>query len=212
MKYYDISPTISSRTAVFPGDQSFKRHVSMDFPKGDHLGLSSIVTSVHIGAHTDAPCHYGANQDSIEQRSLHYYFGLAQVISVKSRPERILPEHITTPILAPRLLFSTDSYPDPEQWTENFTALSPELIHWAHKQGVILFGIDTPSVDPAQSKALESHQALLATDSAVLEGIVLSAVPDGVYVLSSLPLKMSEADASPVRAVLWEKEELLKWL
>lgn len=212
MKYYDISPSINSRTAVFPGDKSFKRHVSLDFPKGDHLGLSSIETSVHIGAHTDAPCHYGADQPSIDQRSLHYYFGPAQVISISTPPERILPEHITTPIKAPRLLFSTNSYPNSEQWTDDFTALSPELIHWAHKQGVILFGIDTPSVDPAQSKALESHQALLATDSAVLEGIVLTGVPDGTYILSCLPLKLSEADASPVRAVLWTKEELLKWL
>lgn len=210
MKYIDISPRIDSSLAVFPGDQKFERKVSMDFTKGDHLGLSSILTTLHIGAHTDAPCHYGADSESIDQRSLHYYFGKAQVLRISGRPERILPEHIQSPLLAPRLLFATDSFENPYKWKDDFTALSPELIEWASAKGVFLFGIDTPSVDPAQSKALESHQALHRTNSAVLEGIVLKNVSEGLYVLSCLPLNIKAADASPVRAVLWKKEDMAK--
>ena len=55
VKIHDISPLISEEIAVFPGDQKFERKVSMDFSKSDHLTLSSIHTSVHLGAHTDAP-------------------------------------------------------------------------------------------------------------------------------------------------------------
>jgi arylformamidase len=37
---------------------------------------------------------------------------------------------------------------------------------------------------------------------AILEGIVLSGVADGLYTLVALPLRLEGADASPVRAVL----------
>ena len=38
----------------------------------------------------------------------------------------------------------------------------------------------------------------------VLENLVLDAVPEGDYELIALPLKLTTADASPVRAVLRE--------
>jgi arylformamidase len=63
-------------------------------------------------------------------------------------------------------------------------------------------GIDTPSVDPMTSKALEAHNAVADHDMAVLEGVVLDAVPPGLYTLVALPLRIEGADASPVRAVL----------
>lgn len=210
MKYYDLSPRIDSTLGVFPGDQKFVRSISMDTNKGDHLGLSSITTTLHLGSHTDAPCHYGVNSPGMDQVNLDYYWGKAQVIHISGKPERILPEHVSREIQAPRLLFRTESFPDPYNWNSDFSALSPELIYWAAKKGVILFGIDTPSVDPESSKKLESHQALLKTQTAVLEGIVLDEVPEGLYILSALPLKLKDADASPVRAILWDKAELLK--
>jgi arylformamidase len=37
---------------------------------------------------------------------------------------------------------------------------------------------------------------------AILEGLVLSGVPDGLYELIALPLKLVGFDASPVRAIL----------
>ena len=63
-------------------------------------------------------------------------------------------------------------------------------------------GIDAQSVDPADSKTLDSHQQLLAHDMRVLENLVLDAVAPGDYELIALPLKLAGADASPVRAVL----------
>ena len=72
------------------------------------------------------------------------------------------------------------------------------------QQGVRLVGIDTPSVDPADSKELLAHQALYRNSMAVLEGLVLSQVPAGLYHLLALPLNLARADASPVRAVLFE--------
>ena len=67
-----------------------------------------------------------------------------------------------------------------------------------------LIGLDTPSVDTYSSKALESHNAVARNDMAILEGVVLTGVEDGVYTLIALPLKIQSSDASPVRAVLVE--------
>ncbi|MGZ3689604.1 MAG: cyclase family protein, partial [Bdellovibrionota bacterium] len=83
--------------------------------------------------------------------------------------------------------------------------LSAELIDALAAKGVILVGIDTPSVDPAEDQALETHQAIARHNLANLEGIVLDQVPEGIYELTALPLKLQGADASPVRAVLWKK-------
>jgi arylformamidase len=63
-------------------------------------------------------------------------------------------------------------------------------------------GIDTPSVDLADDKQLFVHHAIYEYDMAILEGIVLDQVIDGLYELIALPLKIKNGDASPVRAIL----------
>ena len=69
-------------------------------------------------------------------------------------------------------------------------------------RGVRLIGVDSPSVDPQDSKSMDAHHALRRADMRVLEGLVLDAVPPGDYELIALPLKIEGLDASPVRAVL----------
>ncbi len=206
MKIHDISPLISEETAVFPGDQKFSRNVSLDFEKKDGLLLSSIQFSAHLGAHTDAPNHYNPKGIGIHQRDLEYYLGPCQVITVKLKNgDRIKPKDITgIEILAQRILFRTNSFPDPNKWNNDFVALSKELVGFLADKGVILVGIDTPSIDLADDKILESHNVIFNNDMAILEGIVLTEVKDGKYILSALPLKIKNCDASPVRAVLIE--------
>jgi arylformamidase len=205
---YDISPEITERLAVFPGDTPFERRVSVNFAGGANYLASSIHGTVHLGAHVDAPNHYDRQGVGIESRSLDYYLGDCQVISVRiPRGERIRPADLgKVTIRASRVLFNTGSFPDPQAWNGDFNSLSPELIRTLADQGVILAGIDTPSIDPAEDKILESHSVIREKDMAVLEGVVLEAVPDGIYTLIALPLKIRGADASPVRAVLLGKD------
>ena len=87
-------------------------------------------------------------------------------------------------------------------WSDDFASFAPETIDILHQQGVVLIGIDTPSIDPAASKSLESHQRIRQYDMRVLENLVLDEVPEGDYELIALPLKWTRADASPVRAIL----------
>lgn len=202
----DISPTITPQLAVWPGDTPFSQRYLCRFAEGANLDLSTVESTVHLGAHTDGPSHYRADAPGIGERDLSLYYGPCEVVEVSVAPgQRILPEHLPGPVRAPRVLFKTGSYPDPNVFNEDFVALSPELVAALHAQGVVLVGLDTPSVDPFESKALESHNAIADADMAILEGVVLGHVQPGIYTLIALPLKLPGADASPVRAVLvWE--------
>jgi len=204
-KFYDITPKVSERLAVFPGDQKFERKVAMSWPKGDHLELSAILSTLHLGAHADAPSHYHREGQDIAARSVGYYMGKAQVIRVEglSAGKRVQVADLgNQPIQAPRVLFWTGSFVNPERWNGNFNSLSPELLDYLSHQGVRLVGLDTPSVDPADDKVLPAHHTLYKNDMAVLEGLTLEEVPSGVYTLVALPLRLEGAEASPVRAVL----------
>lgn len=200
----NISPLLSSRTAVFPGDTPFLRKTGLSFESGNHLELSAITSTLHIGAHADAPSHYHPEGKKIHERSLEAYLGPVQVIRVHAAPRaRIEVAHLQgVAILAPRVLFRTDSFPNANHWRDDFNSLSPALLDKLAAEGVLLVGIDTPSVDPSDSKKLEAHAALFRHDFAVLEGLDLSGVNDGLYTLVALPLNIENGEASPVRAVL----------
>jgi arylformamidase len=220
---YDITPAITPKLAIWPGDTPASREVLCDMARGDNITLSTLRATVHLGAHADGPNHYGKDAPAIDERSLDFYLGPCQVIRVEvARATRItlamLPDAIRhlpavsgndltsraeRPIhLPPRVLLATGTYPDPENWNGDFAALSVELIDFLHERGVITVGIDTPSVDLFESKDLPAHKAILRCDMAILEGLVLKDVPEGRYELIALPLPLVGFDASPVRAVL----------
>jgi arylformamidase len=200
---YDITPPITNRLGVWPGDTPPSREVLLDMHRGDNITLSTLRATVHLGAHADAPSHYGADAPAIHERGLDCYLGPCQVLHVAvPRGVRVTPEMLSQPVRAERVLIATGTFPDPEQFNTDFAALSPELVERLHEQGVKLIGVDTPSVDLFDSKDLPSHRMFLRCDMAILEGLVLKDVPDGIYELIALPLKLVGFDASPVRAVL----------
>jgi arylformamidase len=200
---YDISPPIGPSLAVWPGDTPPSREVLLDLSRGDAVTLSTLRATVHLGAHADAPSHYAAGAAAIDERPLELYVGACQVLRVPAAPgARISADPLASRARGPRVLIATGSYPDPTRFTREFAALTAELVHALAGRGVRLVGIDTPSVDPFDSKDLPAHAACLAHDMAILEGLVLSAVPEGDYELIALPLRLAGFDASPVRAVL----------
>jgi arylformamidase len=200
---YDITPPVSPALAVWPGDTPASREVLMDIRRGDNLTLSTLHATVHLGAHADAPSHYGAEAATIEERPLERYLGPARLIHVDvDRGTRIPAGALPSRLEAERVLLATGSFPDPCDFNRDFAALSVELVRELHERGVGLVGIDTPSVDLFDSKELPAHRACLQSDMAILEGLVLDAVPEGLYELIALPLRLVGFDASPVRAVL----------
>jgi len=200
----DISPVVDESINVWPGDTPFVQTVNADMHTGANLTLSDIRTSVHVGAHADAPSHYVTDGIDIASRRLDYYIGRCVVLHIRvRRGERITPDHLNGKVVsAPRVLLRTGTFPDPRKWNNDFASLSAALVDDFYQHGVMLIGIDTPSVDPFESKELEAHQAFARNDMAMLEGLVLDHVEEGEYELIAPPLRIRGADASPVRAVL----------
>lgn len=170
---------------------------------GCPVNLSAMTLSPHVGAHADAPLHYGDGAAAIAEVALEPYLGPCRVIHAIDKGPLVRPEHLSGAAdgLPPRVLVRT-CVSAPTVWSDGFTAFAPEAIAWLAARGVRLVGIDAQSVDPADSKTLDSHQQLLRHDLRVLENLVLDDVPAGDYELIALPLRIAGADASPVRAIL----------
>ena len=103
---------------------------------------------------------------------------------------------------AERLLVHTGAWTDPAVFPTSFPALDAESARMLVDAGVRLFGTDAPSPDPFDAVELVAHRVLLGAGAGILENLLLDGVPPGEYELIALPLRMPDADASPVRAVL----------
>jgi arylformamidase len=204
-RLWDISPPLRTATPPFPGDTAYQQQWAARIGPGCPVNVSAITLSPHLGAHADAPLHYADGAAAIGEVDLLPYLGTCRVIHAIGAGPLIEPHHLAhaEAALPPRVLVRS-CQTAPTAWSEDFSAFAPATIDWLAERGVRLVGIDSQSVDPATSKALPSHQRLLALDLRVLENLVLDAVPAGDYELIALPLKLTEADASPVRAVLRE--------
>jgi arylformamidase len=202
-RLWDISPPISRSSPVFPGDTAYAQAWSARIAPGCPVNVSALTLSPHVGAHADAPLHYAEGAASIGAVALEPYLGPCRVIHAIDRGPLVEPEHLDHAAagLPPRVLVRTCERA-PRGWVDDFAAFAPRTIDWLAARGVKLVGIDTASVDPAASKQLPAHQRLRAHDLRVLENLVLDDVSEGDYELIALPLKLVEADASPVRAVL----------
>jgi arylformamidase len=200
---YDLSPTIRPETPVWPGDTPFQSRLVWSLAEGATVNLSALTSTPHLGAHADAPFHTEARGETIADLPLERYLGPCRVVKVPPQP-LIEPRHLEGVDLAspPRLLFKSESVRDRKSFPERFTAISPELAALLAERGALLVGVDTPSVDPFDSKTLDTHHILARGGIAILEGLLLDGVPEGVYELIALPLKLAGLDASPVRAVL----------
>lgn len=202
-KIYDISPTISENSPVWPGDQEFSRKIMLRLEDGESVNLASILTTVHIGAHADAPLHYIPGSPSIDQVDLQPYLGECEVVT--ARGPQILAEHCQAAVKAgrKRILFRTESFDHSQKlFKPDFTYFSREAVQFMGEHGVKLIGIDTPSVDAFSSKELPVHHELWRWQMRNLECLQLAHVSNGAYELIALPLKMFGLDASPVRAIL----------
>lgn len=203
-KIWDISPPVDEHAAVFPGDTAYSQRLHFGLGPDCPVNVSAITLSPHTGSHADAPLHYAVDGAAVGTLDLAPYLGPCRVIHCLDCGPLVQVNHIAHALenLPERVLFRTARVAS-QDWA-SFTALAPETIALLATKNVALIGIDTPSVDPATSQALPSHQQLLRHRLRVLENLVLDDVPPGDYELIALPLKLMRADASPVRAILRE--------
>ena len=203
---WDISPPVHTGSPVFPGDAPFALQWAARIGPGCPVNLSTLTLSPHTGAHADAPLHYDDAGAAIGAVSLLPYLGRCRVIHAVGCGPLVQWAHIAHAVadLPPRVLVRTYAKAPVHRWDPDLPAYAPDTIERLADLGVLLVGIDSASIDPASSKTLASHQVIRRRDLRVLENLVLDGVPEGDYELIALPLKLTTACASPVRAVLRE--------
>ena len=206
LRLWDISPPVHAGAPVFPGDAAFSSVWATRIGPGCPVNVSTLTLSPHTGAHADAPLHYDDAGAAIGALDLAPYLGHCRVIHAIAAGPLVTWQHLAHAVhdLPPRVLVRTCLQAPVAQWDADLAAYAPDTIERLADLGVLLVGIDSASIDPADSKGLPSHQVIRRRNLRVLENLLLDDVPEGDYELIALPLKLTTADASPVRAVLRE--------
>lgn len=200
----DISQSLDPGMAEFPGDTEYTETQTFRIGPDCPVNVAQVSLSVHCGTHADAPLHYGIAGKPIGALDLEPFIGPCRVIDARGEGPLCEPRQIEKYLkdAPPRILLRlTDGF-DPHVWPTGFRAPSAATIELLASRSVRLVGIDTPSVDPETSKDLPAHKAALRADMRILENLVLRHVTPGDYELIALPLRFTNLDASPVRAVL----------
>ena len=154
---YDLTPRIEpGTTKVWPGDTAPTREMLLRISEGASVDLSTLRASVHLGAHADAPSHYGANGRGIDEQPLELYWGPCEVMRVEGqRAGRVSIEDLPRTPSEPRLLLATGTFEGFDVFNEDFAGLEPALVDHLHECGVRLVGVDTPHGPGKPAAAIE---------------------------------------------------------
>lgn len=190
MKIIDISRDIF-KTKPYTGDPPPKYSLLSDIEKGDEYNISYISMCSHIATHIDAPKHTGG--EDISSINPEICFGECTVTTVNPN---FNCEYLKNIILSckKRILLHGNG--------EVF--LNSRCAEILVKNDIVLIGTDANSIGFGDDE-YNVHKILLSNGIIILEGLDLTNISDGNYILSALPLKMSGIEASPVRAVLIDK-------
>ncbi|ENQ3076914.1 arylformamidase [Bacillus multifaciens] len=202
-KWIDISQPLNNKIATWPGDTPFSYEVSWTKEQSGSVNVGKISMSIHTGTHIDAPFHFDNDGKKVSDLDINIYIGPARIIDVTGL-ESIGAKELENYDLegVSRLLLRTLSKTNPHVFPETIPYLRADLAPYLHEKGVRLIGVDVPSVDPLNDKELAAHHELFKHGIHILENVVLENVQDGDYELIALPLSLTDADGSPVRAVL----------
>ncbi|HUF50181.1 MAG TPA: cyclase family protein [Longimicrobiales bacterium] len=205
MRIHDISQPLGTGTAVWPGDHPVEIGWSLRRAAGDAVNVARLTTSVHAGTHIDGWLHVTDAGEAAASMPLDAYIGRCTVVDAAGAD--VIDEGAVAQLdlsTVERVLFRTRAAVDETAFPPRFAHIQPALAQRLADAGVRLVGTDAPSIDPVDSKTLDVHHIFVHGRVAILENVVLSDVRAGEYTLVALPLRLVEADSSPVRAVLLE--------
>jgi len=212
MKVFDISVEIFEEMVVYPGDRKFSKKKVLDLKDGDSVNLSEICMNVHTGTHLDAPIHYIQNSNSISDINPNKFFGNAQVFDFTSIELGAGITEIDLSSLDIKadgiILFKTKNSELKKKKTtfnEDYVYLTQEGASYLVFKKIRAVGIDYLSIGK-YSEDKKTHLVLLEKNILIYEGLNLKDVPPGEYQFYGFPLKITESDGAPVRAVLIQME------
>lgn len=207
MTLIDISQPLGQDTAVWPGDRRFTLEWTLRRRGGDAVDAAAMALSMHTGTHIDGPRHV-LDGPGAGQLTLDPFVGPAAVVDgrefVAGHPPMVDAELLdgVDPAATPRVLIRTRDAVDPCAFPRSFAAFAPAFARRLVERGFVLVGTDAPSIDPVDSQTLESHRILARAGIPNVENLMLSGVAPGQYTFIGLPLRLTDADSSPTRAVL----------
>lgn len=193
---YDISQPVFG-CKVYPGDPEPTKELLSDIENGGEYNLSAFAMCAHNGTHVDAPMHFLKEGRGIGSVALEKFIGPAYVGTVQGdvgeREARMLLQAAQKayPGAQRRILIRGDA-----------TVTEKAAVFFADA-GIDLIGTESQSVGP-EDAPMAVHLALLRAEVVLLEGIRLSKVSDGAYLLNCAPLNLGETDGAPCRAILMD--------
>ncbi|HGH7175875.1 TPA: arylformamidase [Bacillus wiedmannii] len=202
-EWIDISQPLNNDIATWPGDTPFSYEVSWSKENSGSVNVGKLTMSIHTGTHIDAPFHFDNDGKKVLDLDIDVYVGTARVIDV-SGLESIGKKELESFNLegVERLLLRTSSHGKANEFPDVIPHLRADIASFLSEKGIRLIGVDVPSVDPLDDKELAAHHQLFKHGIHILENVVLDHVVDGDYELIALPLALTDADGSPVRAVI----------
>ncbi len=211
MKITDLTHTITDDISVFSATEHPKITVAAE-KETDGYSQKHISIYSHNGTHMDAPFHILKNGLTADDMPLEAFFGKGCVVDFSEGTEKeISLEAIKSKEKEIRasdfLLIHTgwDKKWKTDDYTVGFPVLSVEAANYLTNFNLKGVGVDAISVDTIDSSEMTVHHALLGAGMILVENLTnLSALPQSGFYFSSLPLKIKEADGSPIRAVAIE--------
>lgn len=202
---YDITLNIEPGMISFPGD-TIPEFNKIKKIEDDNYNLSNMMVSVHVGTHVDAPSHFIKNGKTIEEIPPQRFVGDVRVIEIKDNKEIRKEELESIELNSKKILFKTQNseFISDNDFHDNFVYLNYEAAEYLIDLGVDFIGIDYLTIENIDTTDFTVHKLLLNNDVIILEGIDLKEVEPGNYKLIAPPLKLTGAEASPVRALLYK--------
>ena len=189
---YDISQEVLS-CKVYPGDPAPLIKEESRMSEGALYNLTSFSMCAHNGTHVDAPFHFINEGKTVEQIPLDFFVGDCYVAwhegDITAEDAKKFLEKAKRVGAGERILIAGNA---------TVTADAARIFAEAK---IKLIGNESQTVGP-ENAPMEVHKILLGAEVVLLEGVVLSNVPEGKYLLCAAPLNLAECDGAPCRAVL----------
>jgi len=203
MKIIDLSHTITENMPVYPGTEQ-PTFIQANTIAEHGFAEKKISLYSHTGTHIDAPAHILAEKPQLDELALDFFIGQALCIAV-DQPE--IDVHFLLPFQEDLhqldfVLFATgwSKYWGKKQYFEGYPVLTSSAAEFLCEYNLKGIGFDTISADHEDSAEFPVHRTLLK-QMIVIENLTdLERVVEQKFLFSCLPLKIAEADGSPVRA------------
>lgn len=208
MRVIDLTYPLDAAMPLFPGTPAPVIEDTATIA-ADGFREKRIALCTHTGTHIDAPAHILAGGRTLDRLPVETFVGQAVLADCSDPGRATIGLDDLTPLAdAVRdcefLILRTGwhRFWGQARYFSGFPVLSRQAAEWLAGRGLRGVGIDTLSVDPLADTDLPIHHILLSAGLVIVENLAnLDAVPESAFLFSCLPMKIRDADGSPVRAV-----------